>query len=217
MPTPANITERGTDGIVYTVPTPASQPGDVFPAGAVLLWPGSSAPTGWALVKGQALSRTTYPNTFANCTMCGTGDGSTTFTLPDMSDQVPVGASGTRALGSTGGEATHLLSAGEMPVHGHGFSVSVSGSTDVQGNHNHYTNTWQTSNELLNEGAQAGSTQFQNRLIVNTTNGILTSTGGAHSHNVSASGSGTTNNAGSGAAHNNMQPYVAWNYIIRLY
>ncbi len=53
--------------------------------GTVQFFAGSSAPTGWLKANGAAISRTTYASLFATIgTTFGAGDGSTTFTLPDL-------------------------------------------------------------------------------------------------------------------------------------
>jgi microcystin-dependent protein len=55
-----------------------------FPPGIILAYPSATAPTGWLLCNGQAVSRTTYADLFAVIsTNYGVGDGSTTFNLPD--------------------------------------------------------------------------------------------------------------------------------------
>ena len=62
------------------------------PAGAVVDYAGSSAPTGWLLCDGSAVSRSTYSALFtAISTNYGVGDGSTTFNLPDYRGRVGVG------------------------------------------------------------------------------------------------------------------------------
>jgi microcystin-dependent protein len=72
----------------------------------------SAAPTGWLLCDGAAVSRTTYADLFAAIgTAYGTGDGSTTFNVPDLRQAFPLGkaASGTgAALGDTGGAIDHV-------------------------------------------------------------------------------------------------------------
>lgn len=63
-----------------------------IPAGAYLPFAGSTAPTGWLLCAGQAVSRTTYAALFAVVgTTYGIGDGSTTFNLPDLRGRVIAG------------------------------------------------------------------------------------------------------------------------------
>lgn len=57
----------------------------LIPAGSIIAWSGSTAPDGWLLCQGQAISRTTYAALFAICsTTFGVGDGSSTFEIPDM-------------------------------------------------------------------------------------------------------------------------------------
>lgn len=64
-----------------------------LPAGIFVPFAGSTAPTGWLLCYGQAISRTTYSTLFAAIgTQYGAGDGSTTFNVPDMRGRVPAGA-----------------------------------------------------------------------------------------------------------------------------
>lgn len=63
------------------------------PIGSIIPYGGSTAPDGWFICDGTAISRTTYPELFAVIgTSFGAGDGSTTFNLPDMRESVPKGA-----------------------------------------------------------------------------------------------------------------------------
>lgn len=79
--------------------------------GTVQAYAGASAPAGWLMCDGAAVSRTTYANLFGIIgTTYGTGDGSTTYNLPDLRQRFPMGvaASGTgNALGATGGNIDH--------------------------------------------------------------------------------------------------------------
>ena len=64
----------------------------VLPAGILLPFGGSSSPTGWLLCDGQAVSRTTYSDLFDIIgTTFGIGDGSSTFNVPDMRGNFPLG------------------------------------------------------------------------------------------------------------------------------
>ena len=69
--------------------------------GMISMYGGSSAPTGFLLCDGSAVSRTTYASLFSVLsTSYGTGDGSTTFNVPDLRSRVPVGI-GTGTLVAT--------------------------------------------------------------------------------------------------------------------
>ena len=177
--------------------------------GAITAYAGTSIPSGFLLCNGAAVSRTTYAALFAIIgTAYGAGDGTTTFNLPDLRGRVPVGVdnmggsdagrlSSANTLGTAGGAETHTLSAAETPSHTHPFSAT----TSTDGAHTHSTkgedgdgiagsaNTYHVSGSGAQTGASAGS----------------------HSHTVS----GTTGSAGSGGAHNNMQPFITLNYIIK--
>lgn len=58
--------------------------GAIAPTGSIIAFPTASAPTGWLLCDGTAVSRTTYANLFSLIGIThGQGDGSTTFNVPD--------------------------------------------------------------------------------------------------------------------------------------
>lgn len=62
------------------------------PIGAILPYGGTTAPSGWLLCQGQAISRTDYADLFNTIgTAYGTGNGSTTFNIPDLRETIPVG------------------------------------------------------------------------------------------------------------------------------
>lgn len=102
--------------------------------------------------------------------------------------------------GSTGGEATHQLTVGELPSHGH------SASTNTTGNHTHTHPGWQMGEGIRH---QDGCSAIPQRGDRGGYNGTYTfSTAGNHSHTI------TVNNTGSNTAHNNMQPFIV-TYIWR--
>ena len=69
---------------------------DLFKPGMVVPFAGSTAPSGWLICDGAAISRSTYSALFAVIgTTYGAGDGSTTFNIPDLQDRILQGA-GTR-------------------------------------------------------------------------------------------------------------------------
>ncbi len=64
-----------------------------IPIGSYIPFGGTAIPTGWLLCNGQAVSRTDYADLFAVIgTAYGSGDGSTTFNIPDLREAVPKGA-----------------------------------------------------------------------------------------------------------------------------
>jgi microcystin-dependent protein len=91
---------------------------------------------GWLVADGAEVSRTEYAELFtAIGVMFGSGDGTTTFNLPDMSGRSPmatgtpyVGAD-TIGLGATFGEQSHELTSDENGLHSHG-GVWVNGGTN---------------------------------------------------------------------------------------
>lgn len=63
------------------------------PVGSISAFGGSAAPSGWLLCQGQAVSRTTYAELFSVIgTAFGSGDGSTTFNIPDLRGEFLRGA-----------------------------------------------------------------------------------------------------------------------------
>lgn len=194
----------------------AAVPPNMFPVGSVIDYAGSSAPAGWLLCYGQNVSRTTYAGLFTAIGVTyGVGDGSTTFTLPDLRGRVVAGKDdmgGTSAnrltdqsgglngdtLGDTGGSETHALTSGEGPTHTH------TGTTDSGGAHTH----GQSDVTVYTGGGTSGFTvqPGANTLYLDT--GKETDSGGSHTHGF------TTGSSGSGTAHNNVQPTIILNKII---
>ena len=73
----------------------------LIPAGVVVAWSGSSAPDGWLLCNGGAISRTTYAALWNICsTTFGAGDTTTTFNIPDIRGRAVYGTSTNIVLGA---------------------------------------------------------------------------------------------------------------------
>lgn len=110
--------------------------GDTIPVGTISAYAGSSAPTGWLLCYGQAISRTTYADLFAiTSTLYGAGDTVTTFNIPDLRGRFPLGDDdmGGAAANRVASATTLGATSGEQYLQNHAHLVSGSTSTNTGG------------------------------------------------------------------------------------
>lgn len=93
------------------------------PVGVIQAFGSDTAPMGWLICDGSAVSRTGYAALFAVIgTTWGVGDGSTTFNLPDGQGRFFIGEDGvTYSVGNTGGSTSASLA--------HTHDVTVTGET----------------------------------------------------------------------------------------
>lgn len=192
----------------------------VNPTGAVLPYAGSAAPTGYLLCDGSTFNGDQYPelrdvvgDTY------GTHSG-TSYYLPNLKGRIPVGRDAAQtefdAMGETGGSKTHTLTQTEMPVHTHTQNAhlhAVIGFTGDDGSHRHTYDYENTGSALRGTSAPTANTAT----VANTVTGN-TSFAGTHNHGIllnSQNETATNQNTGGGGAHNNLQPYVVLNYIIK--
>jgi microcystin-dependent protein len=201
----SNKITNAADGVAASDVATVGQLGNAIavPLGGVIDYWGATPPTGFLFPVGQAISRTTYAALFAIIgTSAGAGDGVTTFNLPDYRGRTSAAMDnmgGTNAnrltssgsgvdgtvLGSSGGEQAHILTTGEMPSHSHGVNDP---------GHHH------TSASIVSEQSSAG----------------LSANGISSSGNTGNAATGITiQNTGGGGAHNNVQPTLIVNKIIR--
>jgi microcystin-dependent protein len=204
------------------------------PAGAMMSFAGGTAPEGWLLCHGQAVGRTTYAGLFSALgTAYGTGDGSTTFNLPDLRGRTPIG------LDNMGGSAANRITNSAADVLGGNGGLesrtpagSISGSTGnttlstsqipVHGHPQTWKTSWNNSLTTMMVGTD-GSSGCVNAQI-GSANGGLSSCGYA----TNEANMVFTQNRGGGAAHNHplsasfsgsalevTQPWLAVNVIIK--
>ena len=168
-----------------------------IPTATIVPWSDSSVPTGFLECAGAAVSRSTYSALFAIIgTTYGAGNGSTTFTLPNLADNVAIGKSNNKALASTGGANT-VAATGNIG----GTTANASLSVAQLAAHSHNMNVGGRSmaqNQLDQDlPGQAPENKETNQ----------TGSGSAHQHNMSANFSGDSTSV--------LQPYLTVLYVIK--
>lgn len=156
------------------------------PPGAMMQFAGSSAPSGWLLCAGQSLSATTYAALFAVIGYTYGGSGGS-FSLPDLRGRVPVGKD------DMGGTAANRMTSGGSGIAG--ATLGASGGSE--------THTLTT--------AQMPS---HSHGMPYTSSGTVQSSFGSTTSGNAGSSIQTTSTGG-GGAHNNTQPSIILNYIIK--
>ncbi|MBD2253375.1 DUF6519 domain-containing protein [Nostoc parmelioides] len=163
--------------------------GWVMPVGSILPYAGSTAPEGWFICDGSEIDTKGHEELFG---VIGTqyGRSEDKFKLPDLKGRIPVGLSTSESdfdsLGKKAGSTTHTLTIDEMPEHNHGV-------TDPGHSHNIYLSNDNGKNTCDDAGADG---RYLAKTTEEKTNITIQKTGG-------------------GRAHNNLQPYITMNYIIK--
>jgi microcystin-dependent protein len=166
----AVATQKITDSSVTTeklangaVTSAKIDPQSALPSGAVTAFAGVAAPTGWLLCDGSAVSRATYAALFSVIgTTYGSGNGSTTFNLPDLRGEFirgldnGRGVDSGRALGTSQGDATRNIT-GSWRTHsgsfdGRNFAVGGTGGAYASQVSSAFgtADSWQTSSTNRN-------------------------------------------------------------------
>ena len=193
-------------------------------AGIVMPFAGTTAPQGCLLCDGSAVSRTTYSKLFGVIgTTYGPGDGATTFNLPNLSGRVVIGVSSSHAIGTTGGSESVTLTDEQLPEHthvvpqhGHGNNIAVKtpslSHSITQPGLKYYNSSVYTN--------MGGSDAIVPKAIAEVTISTTTTVDDHPSQSCTVGGGVApcsefeSGSYGSGTSHNNMQPYMAINYII---
>ena len=206
------------DGAAWKTVIPAGEFGSTF---------SDTLPAGTLLCNGASLLRNEWPELFeALGTKYGAADEEH-FSLPNAVGRCIIGAGTGYELGSTGGEAEHVLTVDELPVHNHQaifkgtytfHSHYIDLSTRESGAHQH------TYRGVRRDDGTSPAGSFDDEHGIQAWySSLVTSEDGGHTHairgysNKSAStpqGTVSIGNAGSSLSHNNMQPYVALNTFI---
>ena len=175
--------------------------------GEISLFGGNFAPRNWAFCSGQLLSISQNTALFALIGTIYGGDGRTNFALPDLRSRAAVGAGNgpglsSASLGQRAGTENATLTASELGAHSH--SVTSTTSFGAQSG---------TANQHEPTGGELAEPTIQGNpgLMIYSSQASDTDLEGA-----SVSGALVVADAGSGAAHTNMQPFMGVNYIIAI-
>jgi microcystin-dependent protein len=234
---PAELTV-GSDGEFLTVSSglPAWTGAPASPTGSVTDFAGSTAPSGWLLCDGSAVSRATYSALFSTIgTTYGSGDGSTTFNVPDLRGRVAAGldnmggSSADRVtdsqadtlngeLGTEDGTATgsvsttvddHVLIEAELPAHSHTQRVLGGvGTSPTQSNATYKTGSLNPAGDPSGNYS-LGYTPAAQNVMGGTANLTTANTGSGDGHNHTASSTFT------GDSQTNLPPTLFMNKIIK--
>ena len=202
VPSAAAIFVRKTWGTrlrVFTAPTPATSSPSC--AGQLCISCADKAPEGWLPCNGSMVSRQDFHQLFAVIgTTFGSGDGRSTFHLPDLQGRVAVGkaaeASAFGKLSACGGEASHVLQVKEMPAHTH--------NVHDQG-HSHHVLA--KGRRFVSDGRREFGVDCLGCSNAEGIDGNGRTEGAQSQINEST--------VGGGEAHNNMPPYIVMSYFIK--
>ena len=169
--------------------------------GEVRMFAGNFAPRGWALCEGQLLSISSNQALFSILGTTYGGDGRTTFGLPDLRGRIPLGPGNglglsSRRLGQKEGTETNTLSEQHLPAHTHKAKASV--RPGANSNKPEEADPVRNYPAHLNMDAETGYSKSANTKMGRSRVKI------------------TIEATGEGSPVNNMQPWLALNFIICL-
>jgi microcystin-dependent protein len=199
-----------------------------LPPGVILEFAAATVPAGFLLCNGQAVGRAQYQALFDLIgSTYGGGDGVNTFNVPNLKGRIAAGFDSAQAefdaLGKAGGAKTHQVTEGEMPwhwhtvnAHSHGGGWHDHGGTYGGGGHSHVPAAGADFAQADGTANTAGGTGRQS--VVGRTGS--TNHVGDHAHGIpgqaviGAEAPGTDAKGGN-VGHNNIQPYITVNFIIK--
>jgi len=221
----APTASQGTDTTqiattAYTVAEILATQVSGIPSGGITPFAGSSAPTGWLLCDGTAVSRTTYATLFGIVgTAYGVGDGSTTFNLPDLRGRSTVGKGSNTDVDALG-DSDGVSVGSRRPSHAASYSFSASsdpgsyhqhsGSLGSAGSHSH---------SVTNAAASGGGDSLGGPSGPASATGATTGSGGSHTHSVGTSQTESHSHSVTGtvgvSGMTDMSAFIVTNYIIK--
>lgn len=169
--------------------------------GIIKIFGGNFAPVGWFMCNGQILAISQYQALFSLIGTTYGGNGVTTFALPNLQSRAPIGMGqgpglSYRAQGEMAGTENNTLLIPNIPPHNHPATLSVNNTDAGQG-------AATPGVSIATPGTLSGRT-FTPTLGYNT----------ATPNTVLNQASVVTGLTGQGLPVNNMQPFIAMNYII---
>lgn len=194
--------------------------------GEIKIWSGTKIPQGWVLCDGRELSIKQNDALFALLRTTYGGNGTTNFRVPDLRGRAPIHAGqgpglSNYILGEKDGSEKVKLITSELPAHSHevdsskqsDLSLNIKADAQLQAFQENATSNTPTGNRLAN--TSGNGTGKDTDYTPSGSNNVKMS---SDAITVSPSGtlSGSVKSTGGGSSHNNMQPYLALNYIISL-
>ncbi len=197
-----------------------------MPSGSIIVYAGSSAPTGFLFCDGSAISRSTYSALFGILsTTYGVGDGSSTFNIPDIRGRVIAGKEASASLltsalgglngntlGNTGGAQGITLTSAQsgVPAHTHGLTMNAHNHSFTGSPHNHnFTHGLDNFHDISGSTPSGNFGGGQTKATENAT------AGGTIGNTTSTGTIANNSTANASAAHANVQPTIILNYCIK--
>jgi microcystin-dependent protein len=199
-------------------------------SGTIVAFVTASSPSGWMTCQGQTLNSVSSPQ-YANLySAIGTtygGSGASSFNLPDLRLRVPIGAGtgaglSARTRGNSLGSNTHSLSSTQTGLRGHGHTKTETahGHSVATDSHSHgvewnvelLLNSLDPSWWPVDYGTGGATTQGSQ----NETAGFSVGTSSHNGYGGTATFSVGYHTGSNGTTHNNMQPSLLINYIIKI-